>query len=303
MKVSSLAVRELTGRLSHQGINLRIGPFVVRLRSCIPSVVKGIKLLYADYSVVPDDEFVDFHVSVTPPASLRRWFAPQVLFSFDGSVPFKPLPSSQAFPFFEWGLNWCIAQYAHQYLIIHAAVIEKNGRAVIMPGSPGAGKSTLSAALANRGWDLLSDELTLVNPQDLMLTPVPRPVSLKNESIEVIRSFAPDAVIGDAAYDTTKGTVAHMRAPSESLDRSTELASPAWIIFPKYSADASTRIEQKSKGQSFMSLAGNSFNYSVLGATAFNALGGLLDLCDCYDFTYSNLDQAISVFDELESSS
>ena len=63
----------------------------------------------------------------------------------------------------EWGLNWCVAGHAHQYLMLHAAALERNGRAVILPGDPGAGKSTLTAALMLSGWRLLSDEITLVD--------------------------------------------------------------------------------------------------------------------------------------------
>jgi len=48
-----------------------------------------------------------------------------------------------------------------------------------------------------------------------------------------------------------------------------------------------------------MRLADNTFNYSVLGLTAFRTLSDLVQRCDCYDFTYSELDDAIQTFDAL----
>ena len=44
----------------------------------------------------------------------------------------------------------------------------------------------------------------------------------------------------------------------------------------------------------------NAFNYSVLGVRGFQTAAALIDVCDCYDFTYSSLDEAIDVFDALE---
>src|SRR3546814_10587342 len=86
----------------------------------------------------------------------------------------------------EWGLNWCIGAHGHQFLIIHAAVIARNGLAAILPGAPGSGKSTLTACLVHNGWRLLSDEMALVSLQDGGLTALARPISLKNRSIDLI---------------------------------------------------------------------------------------------------------------------
>ena len=299
MKVSTLPPIEPAHRLK-QGVNLRIGPFVVRVQSSIPDVIEGIRLLYADYPQERDSTFVDFHVRLAPPRSPRRWFRPQVLFFFDGSVPFKPLPLNQAFPLFEWGLNWCVAKHVNQYLILHAGVIEKGGHAVIMAAPPSSGKSTLCAGLVARGWRLLSDELALISPEDGRLIPLPRPVSLKNDAIDVIRSFAPEVTIGRESADTTKGTVAHMKAPDDSIARADEHARPAWVICPKYETGAPARLEPRSRAQTFMHVIKNAFNYSVLGVRGFQTAAALIDVCDCYDFTYSSLDEAVSIFDSLE---
>jgi HprK-related kinase A len=147
---------------------------------------------------------------------------------------------------------------------------------------------------------LLSDELTLISLEDAGATPVPRPVSLKNASIDVIRCFSPEAVISPVTHDTTKGTVAHMKPPVDSIERSTEPAVPAWLIFPKYVPNASVRLDRETRGRAFMRIARNSFNYSVLGVAGFKTLTRLIDRCDCYDFSYGNLEQAVGVFDSLQ---
>src|SRR5262249_3874814 len=46
-------------------------------------------------------------------------------------------------------------------------------------------------------------------------------------------------------------------------------------------------------------IAENSFNHSQGGVQGFEALAGLIDGCDCYDFRYGNLDDAVAIFDSL----
>lgn len=91
------------------------------------------------------------------------------------------MPVGHAFPQLEWAMNWCISTQANFYLLLHSAVIERNGFAAIMPAPPGSGKSTLCAALINRGWRLLSDELALISLHDQNIYPLARPVGLKND--------------------------------------------------------------------------------------------------------------------------
>lgn len=294
MVLRSLDDLYLRRLLRDGGFGIRIGPFSVTLISPIDSVAKGIRLLYADYSLGRQTHFCDFHTALPNPAGLRRWVKPQTWFEIDGRPLFHPVPVDHAIAAFEWGLNWCIANYSHEHLMIHAAVAERDGFAVLLPGEPGAGKSTLCAALVNRGWRLLSDEMALISLTDHSLIPIPRPIALKNESIEVIRHFAPDAVFGPIARDTAKGDVAHVRPPSDSVRRADEPAAPRWVVFPHYAVGEATTLTPETKGKAFMRLAGHSFNYHVLGRLGFDTLGDLMDETTPFDLTYSDLEDAVS---------
>ncbi len=133
----------------------------------------------------------------------------------------------------EWGLNWCVSAHCHQYLIFHAAVIEKSGRALILPAPPGSGKSTLCAGLVNRGWRLLSDELTLIDIASCGVVPLPRPVSLKNASIDVIRAYAPAAAIGAACARHDEGFRGpHARRPPTACAAGWRPRAPDGSCFP-----------------------------------------------------------------------
>ncbi|SFU47401.1 HprK-related kinase A [Pseudoduganella namucuonensis] len=299
LTIETLTRAELGAGMAADGIVLQTGVFAVQLQSAIPSVVNGIHQLYGNYPLLPSHAFADFHLRLVQSGGLRRWLRPQVDLLYDGVTVFKPLPLAQAFPMFEWGLNWCVANRAHSYLIVHAAVLERDGRAVILPAPPGSGKSTLCAALAHRGWRLLSDELTLIRLADGLVQPLPRPVSLKNASIDIMRAYLGKAELSPPVAGTGKGTVAHLLAPPASVARGAECARPGWVVFPRYQAGASSTLEALTKGQAFMQVASNSFNYSVLGARGFDALAGVIGAADCYRYTYSMLDEAVAAFDQL----
>jgi HprK-related kinase A len=282
-----------------QGITLSTGPFRFRVQSRQQAVRRGLATLYADFPLEPDTGFRDFHVDVNPVGGPRHWLRPQVSFRLDTVTPFNPLPAVQAFALLEWGMNWCIAGQGHHYLLLHAAVLERHGRAVILPGDPGAGKSTLAAALMLSGWRLLSDELAVIDRDDGLLVPLARPVSLKNQSIDIIRGHAAHAVFGDTARDTHKGTVSHLRASADSVARRGEKARAAHVVFPRWRAGADVSLRPHAKADAFMHLANHAFNYSLLGRLGFELNAALIDTCDCWDFQYSRLDDALRTFEEL----
>jgi hypothetical protein len=297
--LSSLSRSQLEGILHGEGLGIVIPPFVVRVRSPISVVADGLHRLYSDNPLAHPvgAGFYDFHVAVQ---ARRPWFRPLCVFALDGRQPFTPLAQGEAFALFEWGLNWCVTSHCHQWISLHAAVLERGGRAVVLPAPPGAGKSTLCAALMLHGWRLLSDELTLLEPGIGWVVPSPRPISLKNASIDVIRERSPGCVLGPVARDTQKGTVAHLKVLPESLARADERALPAWVVFPRYERGAALQVQSRSKATTVVELARNSFNQHVHGRAGFEALVRLVDTCDSFDLRYSQLDEALAWFDALE---
>jgi HprK-related kinase A len=277
---------------------LRVGPYAIEVATSLPDVQRSVAALYADHPDLTADDFVDFSVSVRR-RSFGRWWKPQVVFGFEGADPFNPLPGDQGFPLLEWGLNWCVYGLCHQHLTLHAAVLERGGRALIVPAPSGSGKSTLCAGLVFRGWRLLSDELALLCPREGNLLPMPRPVSLKNESIEVIRRFAPEVQFGSVVHDTAKGTVAHFRPPRDAVRLARRRAEPGWIVFPRYVADAPARLAPLERAQALMRLIENAFNYDVFGARGFELLRSMLDRAESYTFEYGSLDEAAALFARL----
>jgi HprK-related kinase A len=287
--------------LAERGLSLDFGAARARIRSDVDGLAAAIRHAYGEFAHDADDAFHDVTVRVHMGTGLRRLVSPKVELATDADVPFEPFPADTHLPLLEWGINYLLAQRLNHCLLLHAGVVELDGRAVVMPALPGTGKSTLTAALATSGARLLSDEFGVVDLDRASLHPLVRPVSLKNASIDVIAAFAPTSSIGPRFPGTRKGTVAYLAPSARSYRERRVPAAPGLILFPRYQAGAKVRVEPLSKARAFAKLAVNSFNYEMLGPDGFDAVGRLLEASLVVRMSYGELDDAIDAIRGLVS--
>jgi HprK-related kinase A len=287
--------------LSGAGVQVTMGPFLVRIRAQLAGVREYLERLYIDFPM-SGAEGGHFDLMLVGGGGVRRWWRPQARLIVNGATPFLPLPATLAGPLLEWGLNWCIGNAAHRWIAVHAAVVERKGHAMILPASPGAGKSTLCAALACDGWRFFSDEFALIDPDHGRVQAIPRPISLKNASMAIIRARAPQAVFGPERQDLEGARFVHMRPPSDSVRRAHESAAPRWLILPRYVAGARTRLDRLSKARALMRLADQSFNYNYVGPKGYACLTDVVRHSDCYTLEYSDLDEVLPLLTRVTAS-
>lgn len=286
---------EFVRLLRGEGVGVRLGPFDVRLRSRIAAIDEPLFRLYRDYSLLEGERVFNIHLKLTRPHKWSR----QVRLLIDGRAPHADLPAGQALAVLEWGLNLAVALRSHSWLMLHSAAVERGGQVMLFPAWPGAGKTTLCAGLVHRGWRLFSDEFGLIRLRSREAVPLPRPMPLKNASIDVIRRFAPEAELGPTIPNTRKGTIAHVKPPAASI-RSAHVSAPVrWIVFPQWLAGAAVSLEEMARVEAFMTLAANAFNYEMLGEQAFAAVGDLVTRARCFRLQYSNLDDAVAHLGDL----
>lgn len=296
--VKDFSKNALKAQLANEGLRLKVGPYNYEIRSNLQDVRDGIGDLYADFPLAGSEEFVDFSISLESSGIWQRAKG-EAEFLFDEQSPFDPIPDGQAYAFLEWGMNWCVSLHTNEYLKLHAAVVSRNDSAIIFPGVPGAGKSTLCAALGLSGWRVLSDEHAMIPPGTTQVVPLYRPVSLKNESIQVIRDFSKHATFGPVSRETHKGVVAHLKADLDNASHASKPLPVVAMIFPTYSTQQEQRLIPRRRTESFLLAAYHSFNYSLLCETGFNAMQTLVENVHCYDLFYNDLDWAIEKLNEL----
>ena len=82
-------------------------------------------------------------------------------------------------------LDWLLYNAADA-VTVHAALLAKNGRGIVIVGPSFAGKSTLATALWRAGWSLMSDDLVFLDVEKRTASPAPRRVSLRYESKNIV---------------------------------------------------------------------------------------------------------------------
>jgi HprK-related kinase A len=265
----------------------------------VPHLQATLSRFYANHPLIDLGEVFSFHVGLDPVRPIPRFHRQMARLTVDGRRPHEDMPLAQAVPVFEWGLNLVIALRCYRFLMLHAAVLERRGHAMLLPAAPGSGKSTLCAALAFNGWRLFSDEFGLLRPGSCEMLPVPRPIALKNGSVDIVRSFAPKAEFGPLVRNTRKGDVAHVIPPTDAVQQQ-NLPGPArLVVFPSWEQGVSLDLEPLSQAEGFMSLATNTFNYDMLGEAGFDSVRDLIAGAQCFRLRYSDLPSAVACLNAL----
>ena len=284
---------DIQAALAGDGLFLDVGLAVMRVRSRVPSLPAALQSVYRHFEFQTAAPWADLHIDLVPGQGLRRWLRPQAIFRSDSEQPFEPFPADTALPLMEWGANFLIGRRFNNLLLLHAGVVEKDGFCLVMPALPGSGKSTLTAALSLSGWRLLSDEFGALDVQRGSFRPALKPAALKNDSIQVIRHFAPHAELGPEFPRTRKGTVAHLAPSKQAVLACNDHAWPGAVVLPRWQAGHVTELTPIQPQMAFSTLAFNAFNYATLGAAGFKAAVALAGACPTWQLIYSDLDDAL----------
>ena len=84
-------------------------------------------------------------------------------------------------------LDTALKFHEHLLWLEGATLIDRNGRLIMLCGGTHSGKTTLALALHLLfGWKVVSEDLTLIDPENNQIVPFPRPLSLREGTVERI---------------------------------------------------------------------------------------------------------------------
>ena len=276
---------------------LRIGPVGFRIGSDWRAPIAALDDLYRDYPG-PEDGIVDFNVRLFAARPWRRFVRPAVTIGGDYMLPDAlPLPLAQGLLAAEMGMNLQMALAQRRYLLLHASVVERDGRGLLLSGVSGAGKSTLAALLMTRGWRLMGDEFALVDPATGLVHAFPRLISLKNQSVAVLQCAAGQARFGPLLAGTPKGDIRHLVPDATAIAAMDRPAVPALLLFPTFGPEQAVRAV--GAAETFVRLTQASTNYVALGERGFATLGRLVQDVPVRAIDYADTDSGIALVERL----
>lgn len=276
---------------------IRIGPVGFRIASHWRGPIATLDRLYAGYPG-PVDGVADFTVRLEAERPWRRIVRPSVAIRGDFTLPdAAPLALAHGLLAAEMGMNLQMALGHRRHLLLHASVVERDGRALLMSGHSGSGKSTLAALLGERGWRLLGDEFALLDPATGLVHPFPRLVSLKNAAIGLMAAEVAADRLGPSMAGTPKGDIRHLRPRADAIARMDEPARPALLLFPRFGH--APEVRAMGAAEVFVRLTQASTNYVALGEAGFTALADLVDAVPARAIDYADTAGALALVDRL----
>jgi len=276
--------------------SLRIGPVGFRIGSDWGQPIAVVERLYAGYPK-PDDGIADFTVRLEAERPWRRFVRPSVAIRGDFILPdAAPVTLAHGLLAAEMGMNLQMALGYRRHLLLHAASVERGGRAILMTGLSGAGKSTLAMLLGEAGWRLLGDEFALLDLESGLLHPFPRAISLKNEAIALARATNR---LGPLLENTPRGNIRHLCPNRDAVARMDEPAKPVLILFPRFGHVEAVR--PVGSAEVFMRLTQASTNYVALGRQGFDALTRLVTTVPAKAIDYANTAGGLALVERLSS--
>lgn len=273
----------------------RVGDVVLRTRYASAAAKSIVHPVLAHLETAPDpgksNPLIDF--AIAEDAGGFALFRDQV--KLHGPVPggeLVPLVQREAL-LAAYEASDCLAAF-------HAGAVCGAQHCLLLPGAPGSGKSTLTAALMNAGLTYLTDELVLLMPDTHVIRPLPVSLGLKRGSWPVLAPAFP-MLESLPVYFQEDGTGVRYLTPRKKSQLPKEFGYVVHsIVFPRYEAGARTGLTELTAAKALYRLA--EAGYAVpgqFGPDVVEELIAWISRLECYELRLGDLNSAVSAIKEL----
>ncbi|MBX3502621.1 MAG: PqqD family peptide modification chaperone [Alphaproteobacteria bacterium] len=185
--------------------------------------------------------------------------------------------------------------------VVHAGALAVAGGALLLPGHAGSGKSTLSAGLAASGFDMMSDDTTLLTGDPPGVAALPTGLCVKRGSYAVLASRFP-MLAALPEWSRPDGVVAKYLRPGRDVPWAADepIVPVRWLVFPHYHPAHETRLVPLSRARALERLLPEVYCLSgTLDAANLDALIAWIGRVECYELPLSSLDAAVAEVRQL----
>jgi hypothetical protein len=181
-------------------------------------------------------------------------------------------------------------------LLLHAALLESRGRGLLLAGQPGAGKTTLTVALATRGLSYATDDLVRVSPSG-GFQGIPFSPALKTGGWPLLGSYVPG--LHELAIHRRADGQDVRYLPAQRLTAAA-MATPEWAVLLDRRDGADAQLQPVDPLSAMSELLGGAFtaDHRLRGDT-LAALARQFSQMQCRRLVYSQLADAVAVLEGL----
>lgn len=207
----------------------------------------------------------------------------------DGSRILDTPDPARAFLYLLWDVNQRMFRTTDDKVLVHASVVEYEGRGVVMSAPSESGKTTLSLGLVERGLGYLTDEAAAFDPETLLIHPFPKSFSVDVGAQPFLQRHKPkaDRSITDYLHGQWQVTPESVRAGATSGP-----VLPGWIVLPRYVNGGETQLAPVSRAEALTLLMEQCLNLHVHGRYAFERLAEIVRRSRCFQLIMGDLDSA-----------
>lgn len=179
-------------------------------------------------------------------------------------------------------------------LALHAAALFRNERMVLLCGDPGAGKTTLTMALAHAGFGFAADDVTLLDSSG-HATGLPFAPAVKAGAWPLLAERCPDLDASPVFRRPDRRRVRFV-APRALAPAPATAVPVGCVVLLRRDRGTKARLEPVDPASALRGLLNGAFAPGrTLSCSAFDALVSLIGSAGSYYLIYSGLDDAVEL--------
>jgi tRNA A37 threonylcarbamoyladenosine biosynthesis protein TsaE len=189
--------------------------------------------------------------------------------------------------YLEWLAVAQATQTTTQHVIFHAGAVTREAKTILLVAESGAGKTTLTLGLLQRGWLPLSDDTALVSPETFAVAPFPRCFHVDTFTRSAITQ--PSLVEDVGALDGYLRPVRWAEAP----------AQVSCVVRLERDPTAPTSIQQISQAEAAGAVLQSVISSGLPRGEAARVAAGVAAGASCWRVNNGALDATLDTLDRL----
>ncbi|WP_145975792.1 hypothetical protein [Ruegeria atlantica] len=245
---------------------------------------------------IPDPVMSAFgHMSLPSNSACDAYVLAQRLADKTGIAPRGETPvrvgDDMLVPQLKLAITESVLEFADDLLLHAAVVVHDSGRAMLLVGGPGAGKSTLATALGTAGFTLAGDDIAILK-KDGSVFAIPFPSTLKTGSWELLGAKQDEISAADIHLRPDGKYVKYLAVDKEAALTPRQVG---WVVFLDRQNDETPTVCAQPVPQTISELISQVWTgTSDLTIDEFRALAACVNDATCFRLHYSDLTMAVA---------